>query len=233
MKLAIMQPYFFPYLGYWQLIHAVDKFIVYDNIQYTKKGWINRNYFLRNGEKVLFSIPLKKDSDFLNVVDRKISDDFNKEKLLNQLREAYKNAPFFNQIFPIICDIFRYEQDNLFDFIFYSIKKICEVLNIKTELVVSSHLQIDHALKSEEKVIALCKYEKADIYINAIGGQTLYDSKTFNDARIELQFIEMKSLVYPQKSTEFVPYLSIIDVLMNVGIEGVKEHLNAFELKTN
>ena len=233
MKLAIMQPYFFPYLGYWQLIHAVDKFIVYDNIQYTKKGWINRNYFLRNSEKVLFSIPLKKDSDFLNVVDRKISDDFNKEKLLNQLQEVYKNAPFFYQIFPIICDIVRYEQDNLFDFIFYSIKKICEVLNIKTKLVVSSHLQIDHTLKSEEKVIALCKYEKADIYINAIGGQTLYDSKTFNDAGIELQFIEMKPLSYPQKSTEFVSYLSIIDVLMNVGVEGVKEHLNAFELKTN
>ena len=124
-------------MGYFQLIYAVDKFIVYDNIQYTKKGWINRNYFLKNSEKVLFSIPLKKDSDFLNVVDRKISDDFNKEKLLNQLREAYKNAPFFNLTFPIICDIFRYEQDNLFDFIFYSIKKICEVLNIKTELVVS------------------------------------------------------------------------------------------------
>jgi hypothetical protein len=228
-----MQPYFFPYLGYWQLIHAVDKFIVYDNIQYTKKGWINRNYFLRSGEKVLFSIPLKKDSDFLNVVDRKISDDFNKEKLLNQLREAYKNAPFFNQIFPIICDIVRNKQDNLFDFIFNSIKKICEILNIKTELVVSSHLQIDHALKSEEKVITLCKYEKADVYINAIGGQTLYDSKTFNDAKIELQFIEMKPLSYPQKSTEFVPYLSIIDVLMNVGIEGIQEHLNSFQLKHN
>jgi hypothetical protein len=233
MKLAIMQPYFFPYLGYFQLIHAVDKFIVYDNIQYTKKGWINRNYFLRNGEKVLFSIPLKKDSDFLNVVDRKISDDFNQEKLLNQLREAYKNAPFFNQIFPTICDIFRYEQDNLFDFIFNSIKKICEILNIKTEIVISSHIKIDHSLKSEEKVIALCKYEKANFYINAIGGQTLYDSKTFSNEGITLQFIEMKPLSYSQKSTEFVPYLSIIDVLMNVGVEGVKEHLNAFELKKN
>jgi hypothetical protein len=233
MKLAIMQPYFFPYLGYWQLIHAVDKFIVYDNIQYTKKGWINRNYFLRNDEKILFSIPLKKDSDFLDIVDRKISSDFNREKLLNQLRETYKNAPFFNEIFPTICDITRNQNENLFNFILNSIKQICEVLSIKTEIVVSSHLQIDHTLKSEEKVIAFCKYEKADVYINAIGGQTLYNSNNFCNEGVELQFIKMKTLSYPQKSSEFVPYLSIIDVLMNVGVKGVKEHLNAFELKTN
>ena len=80
MKLAIMQPYFFPYIGYFQLIKSVDEFVIYDNIQYTKKGWINRNRILVNGTDYLISLPLKKDSDYLNVVDRQLAESWEKDR---------------------------------------------------------------------------------------------------------------------------------------------------------
>src|SRR5437016_10802468 len=102
MRVAIMQPYFFPYIGYFQLIHSVDLFIIYDNIKYTKKGWINRNRFLRNGAEVVFTVPLRKDSDFLNVKDRTVAGDFGRGKLVNQLREAYRRAPHFDHAFPVV-----------------------------------------------------------------------------------------------------------------------------------
>lgn len=101
MKVAIMQPYFFPYIGYWQLINSVDTFVIYDNIQYTKKGWINRNRFLQNGKDCLFSISLKKDSDFLDIRDRIISDDFNRKKMLNQIKCSYQKAPYFDEVSPL------------------------------------------------------------------------------------------------------------------------------------
>ena len=88
MKLALMQPYFLPYVGYWQLLAAVDEFIVYDNIKYTKKGWINRNRMLRNGEDVMFSLPLQGASDSLDIVERELSDSFDREKLLSQFSGA-------------------------------------------------------------------------------------------------------------------------------------------------
>src|SRR6476646_6270368 len=102
MKAAIMQPYFLPYIGYFQLINACDVFIVYDNIKYTKKGWINRNRFLRNGADVLFSLPLRKDSDFLDVRERTIAPDFDPEKVLAALREAYRRAPHFGEAFAVV-----------------------------------------------------------------------------------------------------------------------------------
>ena len=102
MKVGIMQPYFLPYVGYFQLIAAVDLFIVYDNIKYTKKGWINRNRMLLNGTDTTFSLPLRKDSDYLNVVDRELSLDFDRHKLLNQLRGAYIRAPYFNVVWPML-----------------------------------------------------------------------------------------------------------------------------------
>ena len=101
MKIAIMQPYFFPYIGYFQLIHSVDLFVIYDNIQYTKKGWINRNRILRGGKDMLFSLPIKKASDYFNICDRELADNFDKHKLLNQIRGAYTRAPHFNKVFPI------------------------------------------------------------------------------------------------------------------------------------
>ena len=214
MRLAIMQPYFFPYIGYFQLIAAVDLFIVYDNIKYTKKGWINRNRMLQNGKDVMFSLPLKSDSDYLDVCERELAADFNRDKLLNQFKGAYRRAPYFAQTFPLVEQIVRYEDANLFRFLHHSIVKTCEHLGITTEIRISSDIAIDHGLKNQDKVLALCEAVGANTYVNAIGGMELYSKEAFREKGIELKFIKSKPFEYPQFGDEFVPWLSIIDVMM-------------------
>jgi hypothetical protein len=227
MKLAIMQPYFFPYVGYFQLINAVNLFVVYDNIKYTKKGWINRNRLLNNGKDMMFSLPLKRDSDFLDVRDRALAEDFDRRKLLNQIKGAYRSAPCFEQTFPLIESIVRYEDDNLFRFLHNSIVKTCEHLGIITEITVSSGITIDHTLKNQDKVIALCEAIDADTYVNAIGGMELYSEDDFLGKSIELNFLKSKPFEYPQFGNKFVPWLSIIDVIMFNPIEVIKEYLDS------
>lgn len=231
MKIAIMQPYFLPYIGYWQLINSVDLFVVYDNIQYTKKGWINRNRFLQNGKDCLFSIPLKNDSDFLDIRDRFLSSSFDKNKLLNQIKNAYAKAPFFLNVFPVFENIVLNNEENLFDYIYYSIKKICEYLKIDTKIKISSSVDINHLLKAEERVIAICKKINADNYINAIGGRELYDKSEFEKLGINLNFIKTGEICYKQFENEFIPGLSIIDVMMFNSKEKINEMLNNYELR--
>jgi len=216
MKVAIMQPYFFPYIGYFQLINAADKFVVYDNIEYTKKGWINRNRILINGKVDYFSIPLKKDSDYLDIASRELSAEWQKEKtkILNRLKENYQKAPFFGDVFQLVEKCFNCGEINLFDFILFSIKEIMEYLSIKTEIVVSSTIAINHSLKSEDKVIAICKELQASAYYNPIGGLQLYSKNTFESDAIKLFFLKTNNYKYMQFGDEFEPFLSIIDIMM-------------------
>lgn len=231
MKLAIMQPYFLPYIGYFQLMASVDKFIVYDNIEYTKKGWINRNRYLRDGTDELFSIPLKKGSDHLHVRDRELAEDFKKDKLLHLLGLAYKRAPQFATVFPLAESIVRSEQKNLFDYILQSLLVTRDYLGIRSELIVSSTLDIDHGLRGKDKVLALCKCVGADTYINAIGGLALYDKDEFLAQGVALQFIKSAAIAYPQFDREFVPWLSILDVMMFNSREVISEWLaSGYEL---
>jgi hypothetical protein len=222
---AIMQPYFLPYMGYFQLIAAVDLFIVYDNIKYTKKGWINRNRLLQNDTDVMFSLPLKKDSDSLNVCERELAADFNRKKLLNQFKNAYGHAPYFAQTLPLIEQIVTYKQINLFQFIHHAIVKVCEHLGITTKIEISSSINIDHALKNQDKVLALCEAVNASVYVNAIGGIDLYSKKTFHDKGLVLKYIQSKSFEYPQFGKEFVPWLSIVDVMMFNSIDEIKSYI--------
>ncbi len=214
MRLAIMQPYFFPYIGYFQLIAAVDLFVVYDNIKYTKKGWINRNRMLQNSKDVMFSLPLKNGSDSLDVCERELAADFNHDKLLSQFKGVYRRAPYFVQTFPLVEQIVRHEDTNLFRYLHHSIVKTCEHLGIMTEIRISSGIAIDHDLKSQDKVLALCEAVGANIYVNTIGGMELYSKETFREKAIELKFIKSKPFEYLQFGDEFVPWLSIIDVMM-------------------
>lgn len=225
MKLGIMQPYFFPYIGYFQLIAAVDLFIVYDNIKYTKKGWINRNRILKNGKDVIFSLPLKGDSDSLDVCERKLAEDFNCDKLLNQIKGTYQRAPYFEQTFPLIELIMRYEDKNLFRFLHNSIDVICKHLFIDTEIRSSSEIPIDHNLKNQDKVLALCESLCATTYVNASGGVELYSKEAFINNGTELKFIKSKALEYTQFGDEFVPWLSIMDVMMFNTVTTIKESM--------
>jgi hypothetical protein len=224
MKIGIMQPYIFPYIGYFQLINAVDKFVIYDNIQFTKKGWINRNRLLLNGKDEYFTLPLKNDSDFLNVNERELSTDWLKEKtkILNKIKENYKKAPYFNEVYNLVESNFNFENLNLFDFILNALKNTLNYLTIKTEIVVSSTLAINHSLKAEEKVIAICKALNAETYINPIGGIELYSKEHFLNEGIKLNFIKANNCVYNQLNNEFIPFLSIIDVMMFNSKEEIK-----------
>lgn len=221
-----MQPYFFPYIGYFQLIKSVDVFIVYDNIKYTKKGWINRNRMLQNGKDVIFSLPLKNGSDSLEVCERDLAADFNRDKLLNQFKGVYLRAPYFEQTFPVVESIVRYDGNNLFRFLHNSIVATCKHLGISTSILISSDIAIDHNLKNQDKVLALCKAIGANTYINAIGGMELYSKESFTDNGIELKFIKSKPFEYIQFDNEFVPWLSIIDVMMFNSVTTIKESLN-------
>ncbi len=209
-----MQPYFLPYIGYFQLMAAVDLFIVYDNIKYTKKGWINRNRMLQNDKDVMFSLPLKSDSDTLDVCERELAADFNRDKLLNQFKGAYRSAPYFAQTFPLVEQIVRYKDRNLFRFLHHSLVKTCDHLGITTEIRISSSIAIDHDLKNQDKVLALCTAVGANTYLNAIGGMELYSRETFREKGINLKFIQPKFFEYAQFGETIVPWLSIIDVMM-------------------
>ena len=222
MKLAIMQPYFFPYIGYFQLIGSVDVFVIYDNIKYTKKGWINRNRILQNGSDVVFSLMLKHDSDYLDICKRELALDFKPKKLLNQFSGAYRKAPYFEQTYALVERVFAQKEKNLFEFLHCSIIEICKHLGITTPLIVSSSIIIDHTLKSQEKVLALCAAVGAATYVNAIGGKDLYSKNVFKENNIELQFIQSNPFDYPQFSNNFIPSLSIIDVMMFNSIEKIQ-----------
>jgi hypothetical protein len=228
MKIGIMQPYLFPYIGYFQLMNYVDSFVVYDNIEYTKKGWINRNRILVNNSDSLISFPLKKDSDFLYINQRFLSDNWNIEKknLLNKITGAYKKAQNFSETFAVLEKILNFENTNLFDFTFNSLNELKAHLKINTPFIVSSEIQIDHSLKSESKVIALCKALNASSYINPIGGLDLYNFDNFQEAGLDLSFIKTSNVIYPQFKEPFVPMLSIIDVMMFNSVEKISEFLN-------
>ena len=230
MKLGIMQPYFLPYLGYWQLIHSTDKFVIYDNVQYTKKGWFNRNRFLRNGKDELFTIPLKKDNDYLNVVDRKISENFDRKNLIAQFQNAYAKAPYVKTVMPVLADIINFNNSNLFEYIYNSVITISNYLGIDTEIIISSNINCNHNLKGSNRVLEICKAMGANQYINAIGGMELYDREEFLQNGITLNFIKMNDIKYKQFENDFVPSLSIIDVMMFNPPEKIKEMLDEYAL---
>jgi len=230
-KTAIMQPYFMPYIGYFQLIQAADLFVVYDNIQYTKKGWINRNRFLRNGGDATFSIPLSKASDYLDVRDRTVAGEFDPGALMNVIAGAYRKAPYFKETSKLLEEILHFEDLNLFRFILHSLEKTCRHLGIPTAFLISSEIGIDHALRGQDKVLAICEATRADQYLNSIGGVALYSREAFLDRGIDLRFVKPGMVEYPQFGAPFVPWLSIIDVMMFNTVEQIGSFLrNGYEL---
>ena len=228
MRLGIMQPYFFPYLGYWQLLANVDKYVVYDDVTYIKGGWINRNNFLINGQKNLLTMRLEKANSYTLIKDITIKDDF--VKFLKTIEMGYKKAPFFEDSFRLLKDICQCPEKKLGQFLFNSHIKICEYLGIDTELILSSSFEKHTELKGKDKVISICKQLGADEYINAIGGQELYDKKEFAENGIRLNFLQANLREYRQLKNEFVAGLSIIDIMMFNSKEEIKEMLNDFNL---
>ena len=231
MKLGIMQPYFFPYIGYWQLMNAVDKYVIADDLNFIKNAWINRNRILVNGEAKMFSLPLQGASQNKLINEIEVTGDAaSKNNLLKTIEINYKKAPYFSVAFPVIEKIIVQEEKNLAKFLEYSIREICTYLAINTELIVLSAINNNKDLKRQDKVIDICKILGSDEYYNAIGGQVLYTCKDFASEGIALKFLQTADVKYKQYNNEFMPDLSIIDLMMFNSLEDIKKILEQYEL---
>lgn len=233
-KIGIMQPYFFPYIGYWQLLNAVDKYVIYDDVNFIKGGWINRNRILINGNPTFFNVPMIEASSFKLINEIRVNKD---ERLLNKnlktIYEAYKKAPYFAETYPLIEKILTNKEDNLAMYVATSIREIAKYLDMPTEIYVSSELSKDNSLRGQDRVIAICKCLGGTEYYNAFGGQELYDYNAFEKNDLQLSFVETNRIVYNQFKNEFIPGLSIIDVLMFNGKEKTKILLEEYNLINN
>ena len=226
-----MQPYIFPYIGYFQLINAVDKFVIYDDVNFINKGWINRNRILNNGKDSLFSIPLKEASQnkLINEIDVNWDSAW-KSKFMKTIEQCYKKAPFYQETLLIIQQTLQIDDEPISRIIENNLRPICAYLDIKTEIVSSSAIYQNTHLKAQERILGICLQEKATQYINPIGGLELYDKRFFEAKNITLNFIKSKPIEYPQFKNEFVPWLSMIDVLMFNSKEKITSFLNNYEL---
>jgi hypothetical protein len=231
MKIAIMQPYLFPYIGYFQLINAVDKFVIFDDVNYINKGWINRNRILLNKQEYTFTIPLEKVSQNKLINEVNIVNEIKwKAKFLKTIETAYKKAPMFHQIFPLIEEVINFEERNLSAYICHSIRKLCSTFGIKAQIIESTVQYNTCKLKGQDKILEICLQEKATQYINPIGGTEIYQHDSFEQKQLELLFLKSKSIVYTQFGNDFIPWLSIIDVLMFNSKEKISDFLTEYKL---
>lgn len=233
MKTAIMQPYIFPYIGYWQLINAVDTFVILDDVNFIMRGYINRNNILFNGTAKMFSISLSGASQNKLICDTKLSfKNKERESFLKTLHLSYKKAPFFNDFYPILEKIILNSTDDLTDFLENSLIKTLDYLGIKKKILRSSQIKKDNNLKAEARIIAVCKELDTNIYVNPIGGQALYSQDSFTKENMELRFIKtiFEDINYKQFKNDFVPNLSFLDVLMFNSKEEIKNMLNKYML---
>lgn len=233
MKIAVMQPYLFPYIGYFQLINAVDKFVFYDDVNFIKQGWINRNKILVSGKDFLFTIPLVNATSFSLIKDTRINEKLYeswKVKFLQTILQSYKKAPYFKNVYNLIDTILSEPYITISEFAIGCVRTISIYLGITTEFITSSESYKNQELDRQERLFDICKSENANSYINALGGQDLYTKEDFSQKEITLNFIKALPVEYKQFKNEFIPSLSIIDVLMFNSIEEIEAMINNYEL---
>ena len=231
MKLAIMQPYLFPYIGYFQLVKAADKFVVYDDVNFINRGWINRNNLLINGRASLFTVPLTGASQNRLIKDIPLAEEGKwQEKFMKTIEVHYRRAPFFGPVQQLLTGILAQRGVYISELIVTSLKAINAYLEIGTTLVESSVGYGNDHLKAQDRILDICRQEGCTTYVNPIGGTALYDKDCFGAAGIALKFIKSKPVTYKQFARPFVPWLSIIDVLMFNSAEEVNHLLNEYEL---
>lgn len=231
MKIGIMQPYFFPYIGYFQLMNMVDKYVVYDNANFANNKWGFRNRILINGAPSYFRINILKASQNKGFNEIKVNNDIEaKKKNIQTLEHSYKKAPHFSEVMSVLEPFLMAEHDNLAEYNVASNRLICDYLSIKTEILLFSELDCDKELTRQYRIYDVCRALGGNEYINAIGGTELYDFEEFRENGIELAFLKTDDIVYPQLGGEFVPNLSIIDVMMFNSVPEIQDMLNRYTL---
>ena len=233
MKIAIMQPYFLPYLGYFQLIQSVDKFIIYDDVSFIKGGWINRNNLLVNRAKSLVSIPLQNGNSVVPICEVELAGkrEYWSRKILKTVQQSYAKAPHFEAVFKLFEDIIGGPSNLISEINVKAIKSICRYIGIETEILETSKGYQNSHLASSARVLDICKKEGADFYINAEGGRSLYSGEDFLERGIELRFLKPILPQYKQIGDDFTPGLSILDMLMYVNPEGIPASLQSYSLE--
>ena len=224
--LAIMQPYFFPYLGYFQLIAAVDKFVLLDDVNYIQRGWINRNRLLMNGAPHIFTIPLRGASQNRLICDIALLEEPAwRDKLLRTLRQAYGRAPYYRVVAERLERVIGHPTLRLDDFLLNSLREIMDYLSLETELVRTSRVYDNASLIGQERILDICLKEHATRYINPIGGTALYQREAFLQQDIALHFLQSRPVSYSQGKKAPISGLSIVDVLMYNPLPVVRQFL--------
>ena len=232
MKIAVMQPYLFPYIGYFQLIFEVDVFVSLDDVNYINRGWINRNRLLINGSAQYFTVPLLKSSQNKKIKDLHVAlDEKWKRKFLKTIEFNYKNAPYYSAVKSVIEDALNFDSPVLSVFVLNTITTVLKYLGVKKRIIQSSVGFENNDLIGAERIIDICKAENCDHYINPIGGVELYDKIYFESQGVKLNFLKSKQITYKQFDEEHQPWLSIIDVLMHNPVERVLKHLEEYTLE--
>lgn len=232
MKLGIMQPYLFPWIGYFQLIRAVDELVIYDDVQWIQQGWINRNRILVNGGPSFFTLPVARDSHQQHINTRRFAPEFerSKRKVLRQIEVAYRRAPQFESTFELLTECLACDDDRVAPFVTQALRACCRNLGIETPFRMASQLDDDKSLRGQERVLSLCRHMGATHYVNAIGGMELYDKQTYAAHGLQLSFLKTREITYRQWSPEFVPQLSIIDVMMFNDRDHIAQMLTEYDL---
>ena len=230
---AIMQPYLFPYIGYFHLIDASDTFVFYDDVHYIKRGWINRNRMLNSGKPLLFTVPVSKASQNNLINEQRLVLDENwKHKFLNQLTHSYRKATFFPEVSELVRKVFDQDHGSIANLTIESIKSVFRYLGKQTSFVKSSDCSPStKGIEKADRLIQITKDLGYDAYVNAIGGKELYSKDYFAAKGVELSFVKSNNINYRQFSGEFVPWLSIIDVLMFNEKELVVEFFSEYSLE--
>jgi len=238
MKLAIMQPYFFPYIGYFQLMNAVDKWIIFDNTQYMRHGWINRNRILSpnlDKEWQYIIVPLDKHSreDLINEIKINNTQSW-RDDIIRKLT-YYKSirAPYYYETIELVIECLNTDVRSLLEINTIVLKKITGYLNIKFDYLLSSEeeFDLDNVVAPGDWALEISKHLKASDYINPIGGQKIFDKEKFYAAGINIRFLQSHNINYRQSKRKYVPWLSIIDLMMFNSIDKIKIILNEYKLE--
>lgn len=228
-----MQPYLFPYLGYFQLVNAVDVFVFADDVNFIKRGFINRNKILLHNKEQYFRVPCHKPSQNRLINEIQIADDMKgyPNNLLLTIKQAYLKAPFFGDVFPIIESLFHSDIADISTLAATSVELISKYLGIGVNFKFSSKA-FGHTRGQERslRLLNITKESGSDHYINPIGGNMLYDKEHFKSHGVTLEFLSPQIRPYNQFNDDFVPNLSIIDVLMFNSPEQAKILLEQYEL---
>jgi hypothetical protein len=215
MRLAIMQPYFFPYLGYFQLLARVDRFVFYDDVNFIKNGWINRNRLLLCGEVRYITVPLAGASPFVSISQVCMQPVAHwRRKMLESIRQSYAKAPCFEPVFQLVSDVLAGESERIGELAKRSVSAVASYLGLTTAFVWTSAAYANHTLHGSERVLDICAREDARQYWNLPGGRGLYDAASFAAHGVELHFQVPHLPEYSQGGGKFQRGLSIIDVLM-------------------